>query len=54
MIRIAPVAPRAGGLVEHRPNRGGVFQSCDVLVDAEGLVYCNDYNGGLYILEYQG
>jgi len=31
-----------------------VIQSCDVFVDKEGLVYANDYNGGLYILEYHG
>jgi hypothetical protein len=31
-----------------------VIQSCDVYVDKQGLVYDNDYNGGLYILEYHG
>ena len=45
-----PPAPKR--LVDHRPNRPRVIQSCDVWVSAEGLVYGNDYNGGLYILEY--
>jgi hypothetical protein len=40
-------------LVDHRPNRPLVIQSCDVWVSAEGLIYSTDYNGGLYILEYQ-
>jgi hypothetical protein len=31
-----------------------VFQSCDVYVDRNGLIYSNDYNGGLYIMEYSG
>jgi hypothetical protein len=31
-----------------------VIQSCDVLVDAQGLVYSNDYNGSLFILEFEG
>jgi hypothetical protein len=25
-----------------------------VYVDKQGLVYRNDYNGGLYVLEYKG
>ena len=25
-----------------------------VFVDATGLVYCTDYNAGLYIIEYSG
>jgi hypothetical protein len=46
------VPPAPARLVDHRPGRARVIQSCDVFVDAEGLVYSNDYNGGLYILEY--
>jgi hypothetical protein len=46
-----PPAPRR--LVDHRPNRPLVIQSCDVWVSADGLIYSTDYNGGLYILEYQ-
>lgn len=48
------VPPAPAKLVDHRPNRPLVIQSCDVYVDKNGLVYSNDYNGGLYILEYQG
>ena len=47
-----PPAPRT--MLDHRPGRPQVIQSCDVFVDAGGLVYANDYNGGLYILEYHG
>lgn len=48
------VPPAPNRLVDHRPNRPRVIQSCDVFVDEQGLVYANDYNGGLYILEYRG
>ena len=48
------VPPKPYRLVDHRPNRPLVIQSCDVFVDKEGLVYSNDYNGGLFILEYKG
>ena len=48
------VPPAPNRLVDHRPNRPKVIQSCDIWVSAEGLIYCNDYNGGLFILEYQG
>ncbi|MEP0234838.1 hypothetical protein [Roseibium sp.] len=46
------VPPAPNRLMDKRPNRPQVIQSCDVWVSAEGLVYSNDYNGGLYILEY--
>ncbi len=45
------VPPQPARLVDHGPNRAGVIQSCDVFVDAAGLVYSNDYNAGLFILE---
>lgn len=48
------VPPKPNRLVDHRPNRPTVIQSCDVFVDKNGLIYSNDYNGGLYILEYEG
>ena len=47
------VPPQPTRLIDHRPNRANVIQSCDVFVDASGLIYSTDYNGGLYILEYQ-
>lgn len=50
----ALVPPEPARLVDHRPNRPKVIQSCDVYVDANGLIYSNDYNGGLYIMEYTG
>jgi hypothetical protein len=49
---LVPPAPRR--LVDHRPNRACVIQSTDVFVDHNGLVYCTDYNAGLYIMEYLG
>ena len=30
------------------------IQTCDVLVDRNGMLYVTDYNAGLYILEYTG
>lgn len=48
------VPPKPAKLMDKRPNRNLVIQSCDVFVDKAGLVYSNDYNGGLYILEYKG
>lgn len=48
------VPPVPNRLIDHRPNRPKVIQSCDIWVSADRLVYSSDYNGGLYILEYQG
>jgi hypothetical protein len=48
------VPPAPARLVDHRPNRAKIIQTCDVWVSANGLVYSSDYNGGLYILEYRG
>ena len=28
-----------------------MIQSADVFVEVAGLIYCTDYNGGLYIVE---
>jgi hypothetical protein len=50
----ALVPPAPTRLVDHRPGRAKVIQSCDVFVDKNGLIYSNDYNGGLYIMEYLG
>ena len=46
------VPPAPASMVDQRPGRPRVIQSCDVFVDANGLVYSNDYNSGLYILEF--
>jgi hypothetical protein len=40
--------------MDHRPNRKKVVQTCDVSVDRNGLIFANDYNGGLYVLEFKG
>ena len=48
------VPPTPNRLVDGRLNRTKVIQSCDVLVTTDGVVYSTDFNGGLYILEYQG
>ena len=48
------VPPEPETLADRRPNRKKVIQNCDVYVDKAGLVYANDYNGGLYILEFKG
>jgi hypothetical protein len=45
------VPPAPERLMDHRPNRPRVIQSCDVFVDASGLIYTTDYNTGLCILE---
>lgn len=49
---LAPPAPAR--MIDHRPNRAQVIQSADVFVDADGLIYSTDYNGGLYIIEFSG
>ena len=36
------------------PTAPSVVQSTDVFVDRNGMVYCTDYNAGLYIMEYVG
>jgi hypothetical protein len=48
------VPPAPERLVDHRPHRVKVIQTCDVWVSTDGLVYSTDFNGGLYIIEYQG
>lgn len=41
-------------LMDTRPGRQRVIQSADIFVDADGLIYCTDYNAGLHILEFNG
>jgi hypothetical protein len=50
----ALVPPAPVKLVDSRPGRPKVIQSADVFVDGAGIVYSTDYNGGLYVMEYQG
>lgn len=49
---LVPAAP--GKMVDKRPGRPKVIQSCDVFVDTQGIIYSTDYNGGLSIIEYLG
>ena len=48
----ALVPPAPARMMDQRPGRARVIQSADVFVDAAGLIYCTDYNAGLYILEF--
>jgi len=47
---LVPRAPRQQ--MDTRPNRPLVIQSGDVFVTSEGLIYSTDYNGGLYVIEF--
>ncbi|HUZ74650.1 MAG TPA: hypothetical protein VMU87_16820 [Stellaceae bacterium] len=58
-----PFQPRAVGhyvpppperMMDRRPNRPRVIQSCDVYADTRGLLYVTDTNAGLTILEFDG
>ncbi|MEF9674827.1 LVIVD repeat-containing protein [Pectobacterium aroidearum] len=49
---LVPAAPAS--MVDRRPGRPQVIQSCDVFVDADGIIYSTDYNAGLSIIEYRG
>ncbi|MDQ2735418.1 MAG: hypothetical protein M3Y55_10610, partial [Pseudomonadota bacterium] len=49
---LVPASPER--IVDPRPNRARVIQSCDIFVAADGLVYVTDYNAGLYVMEYRG
>ena len=48
------VPPEPAKMMDSRPNRTKVIQSCDIWVSKDGLAYVSDYNAGLYILEYTG
>ncbi|MFO5889501.1 LVIVD repeat-containing protein, partial [Klebsiella pneumoniae] len=49
---LVPAAPER--MMDIRPGRPRVIQSCDVFVDAQGIIYSTDYNGGLSVIEYLG
>ncbi|KFF71797.1 hypothetical protein IW01_06840 [Pectobacterium brasiliense] len=49
---LVPAAPAR--MVDKRPGRPQIIQSCDVFVDADGIIYSTDYNAGLSIIEYWG
>jgi hypothetical protein len=47
------VPPRPRGLVDPRPGIKLISHSADVYVTRDGFLYVTDYNGGLYVLEYE-
>ena len=48
------VPPDPTQMMDPRPNRPKVIQSCDCYVDRNGLMYLTDPNAGLYILQFDG
>jgi hypothetical protein len=46
---LVPPAPRR--LMDTRPGRAQVIQTCDVFVDKNQIMYATDTNAGLYIME---
>lgn len=50
----AVVPPPPAQMMDPRPNRPVVLHTADVFVDKAGIVYCTDFNAGLYIAEYAG
>jgi hypothetical protein len=48
------VPPDPERMIDPRPNRPRVIQSCDCYVDPNGLVYLTDSNAGLNILQFEG
>jgi ABC-type branched-subunit amino acid transport system ATPase component len=48
------VPPNPMRMMDPRPNRPQVVQSCDCYVDRNGLMYVTDPNAGLYILQFEG
>lgn len=49
-----PCPTKAKAADGYRPNRACVVQSTDVFVDRNGIIYCTDYNAGLYTMQYDG
>jgi hypothetical protein len=50
----ALVPPPPSGLMDKRPGKKPIIQSCDIFVEKSGLIYVTDYNAGLYVMEYGG
>ena len=48
------VPPNPTRMMDPRPNRPQVIQSCDCYVDRSGLMYLTDPNAGLNILQFEG
>jgi len=47
------VPPPPNTLVDPRPGIKLISHSADVYVTRDGFLYVTDYNGGLYVLEYE-
>jgi hypothetical protein len=50
----AMVPPAPQKLVDPRSNRPRVLHSADLFVDKQGIVYCTDFNAGLYTIQFEG
>jgi hypothetical protein len=48
------VPPAPEKMMDPRPNRPQVIQSCDCYVDKNGVMYVTDTNAGLNILQFEG
>ncbi len=48
------VPPNPAKMMDPRPNRSQVIQSCDCYVDKNGVMYLTDPNAGLNILQFEG
>jgi ABC-type branched-subunit amino acid transport system ATPase component len=48
------VPPNPARMMDPRPNRPQVIQSCDCYVDRSGLMYLTDPNADLSILQFEG
>ena len=48
------VPPVPNKLIGPRPNIALAARTCDVSVTPEGILYINDWNAGLQVLEYKG
>ncbi len=48
------VPPNPAKMMDPRPNRPQVIQSCDCYVDRNGIMYLTDPNAGLNILQFEG
>jgi hypothetical protein len=50
----APAPPALTRVMDRRLGRPHIIQTCDVFVDAAGLIYTTDYSAGLHIIEFPG
>ena len=48
------VPPNPAKMMDPRPNRPQVIQSCDCYVDKNGVMFLTDPNAGLNILQFEG